>query len=224
MLPLTRWVQKYSSGLFITLMVFMIYTGSADSNKKGQWVPALLLDPCFSFWTGVKHAHCSESRKGGCSVGSAWLAEQLFETRESCEEAAFDAKLPVSCESVLCEIQLHDNSTGCIHVFNRKGVFDSLLRRQCNRLSPPSSPHSKMSNKAAYDWSSSTDLHLWSKCHESSPILKSTVITRLSDLLSLIPGRGQLCGGCTSLHPTLLHSPLPPTLLPRWGLVCGGWC
>lgn len=112
-------------------------------QQKGRSVPALLLDPCFSFWTGVKHAHCSESRKGGCSVGSAWMANQLLETGESCEEAAFDAKLPVSCESVLCEIQLHDNSTGCIHVFNRKAVFDSLLLRQCNRLSPPFSPHSK---------------------------------------------------------------------------------
>lgn len=41
----------------------------------------------------------------------------------------------------------------------------------------------KMSNTAAYDWSSSTDLHLWFKCQESSPILKCTVVIRLSDSL-----------------------------------------
>lgn len=64
-------------------------------------------------------------------------------------------------------------------------------------LSPPSPPPDSSvwpfishpprllltSTTAAYDWSSSTDLHLWFKCQESSPILKCTVVIRLSDSL-----------------------------------------
>lgn len=63
----------------------------------------------------------------------------------------------------------------------------------------------KMSSTAAYEWSSSTDLHLWFKCQESSPILKCTVVIRLSDLL--IWSQEQAWCGCTSLRPLPLHHP-----------------
>ena len=90
-------------------------------------------------------------------------------------------------ESVLGWFCLHSYSTEYIHVciWRKSGKiwycfqspssvwpFISTLPRLL-----------KKSNTAAYDWSSSTDLHLWFKCQESSPILKCTVVIRLSDSL-----------------------------------------
>lgn len=106
----------------------------------------------------------------------------------SWEEAAFNAKLSlVFSESVLGWFWLHSNSTEYIHVciWRESGKFLILfpipLIIVTLYLHPPHLL--KMSNTAAYDWSSSTDLHLWFKCQESSPILKCTVVIRLSDSL-----------------------------------------
>lgn len=74
---------------------------------------------------------------------------------------------------------LQSNSTFMKGV--RGGFYTvSTPPRQCDPLSPCLL---KMSNMATYDWSSNTDLHLWFKCQESSPILKCTVVIRLSDSL-----------------------------------------
>lgn len=104
------------------------------------------------------------------------------------KEAALKAKLSlVFGESVLGWFWLLSNSTEYIHIcmWRESGKFFILfsipLISVTLDLHPPRLL--KMSNTAAYDWSSSTDLHLWFKCQESSPILKCTVVIRLSDLL-----------------------------------------
>lgn len=61
----------------------------------------------------------------------------------------------------------------------------------------------KVSNTAAYDWSSSTDLHLWFTCQESSPILKCTVVIRLSDSLVWCQDRAVAWMRHTTASPSL---------------------
>lgn len=78
-------------------------------------------------------------------------------------------------ESVLGWFRRYGNSTGTFF----DTVFPTLPLISVTLISTLL----KMSNTAAYDWSSSTDLHLWFKCQESSPILKCTVVIRLSDSL-----------------------------------------
>lgn len=68
----------------------------------------------------------------------------------------------------------------------------------------------KMSNMAAYDWSSSTDLHLWYKCQESSPMLKCTVVIQLSDWLVWLQEGAEVVMYPTAAYPA-------PTLLPGHG-------
>lgn len=63
-----------------------------------------------------------------------------------------------------------------------KGVgcfFDTLPALPSSQCDPLSLL--KPSNATAYDRSSDTDLHLWFKCQESSPILTCTVVILLSD-------------------------------------------
>lgn len=80
-----------------------------------------------SYWPGVKHAHQFASRIGGYSFRSVSVTNQPLGNggrgRESCDEDASDAKLPVSTESVLCAIGLHRDSTGRNHVSRGKGIF-----------------------------------------------------------------------------------------------------
>lgn len=71
-----------------------------------------------------------------------------------------------------------------------------------------------MSNTAAYDWSSSTDLHLWFKCQESSPILKCTVVIGLFDSL-VWPQKRAVVWMYAEPHYGL--SPLPPCQHVDWG-------
>lgn len=61
------------------------------------------------------------------------------------------------------------------------------------------------SNKPAYDWSSSADLHLWSKCHKSSPDFLR-VLYSASSLIGWVwsQGVGADVGRCSLLHPTVL--------------------
>lgn len=66
------------------------------------------------------------------------------------------------------------------------------------------------SHTAAYDWSSNADLHLWSKCQESSPILKCTVVIWLSD--SLVWSQEWLV---LWMYLATVSGP-SPTLLPKW--------
>lgn len=84
-----------------------------------------------SYWPGVKHAHQFASRIGGYSFRSVSVTNQLLDNggrgRESCDEDASDAKLPVSTESVLCAIGLYRDSTGRNHVSRGKGIFLFIL-------------------------------------------------------------------------------------------------
>lgn len=53
-----------------------------------------------SYWPGVKHAHQFASRTGGYSFRPVYMMNQLLDNggrgRESCDEDASDAKLPLS--------------------------------------------------------------------------------------------------------------------------------
>lgn len=94
--------------------------------------------------------------------------------------------------------------------------------RRCDPPPPPlpalSCPRLlKVSNTAAYDWSSSVDLHLWSKCQESSPILKCTVVTRLSDSML----RRQVWA-VAWMYLATASRPLPAAPATEWGLPEGG--
>lgn len=69
--------------------------------------------------------------------------------------------------SVFGQFGLHSYSTEFIHVCIWRSLFIQFVTpHQCHLLTSL-----KTSHMAASDWSSSTDLHLWSKCQESSPIL-----------------------------------------------------
>lgn len=182
--------QKKSHHFYSYIYVFGMFRVKHAHWSEGSVEP---VKPCVGSSSAVMKCGCS------CPCGT-WFSSWAKSSVLKCVGLT-NRCLVTGVETYLRQTQIlmpnfvqctgwfwpHNDATdySCLYLKGIWDIFDTVSNppHQCDPLPPHPPCLFQMSKMAAYHWSSSTDLHLWFKCQESSPNLKCTVVIWLFDVL-----------------------------------------